>query len=301
MAAVATARTVRPRATWAAGDGTPSDLPGAVDAPHAQEATEGEPTTHESPVFATTADAQPGDADGGERPAREGGRRRRGGRGRGSRENGAGDGVAMADGGDGSMPEPGFARDATHDAHESHGSPDRDGSQADAAPSVAHDAPMRHEPHPDEARSVVEPAATDIGDDVDAMPAPVAAPAPTPAAERPPRRERPRAEAPPEPKPDMTAAPTVAAVSHDVPDDYEMPLASLQSVAESAGLQWVGSDPQKIEAAQAALAAEPAPARVVREAKPQAQVDDGPLVLVETKKDLSQVRLPFENTPPASS
>jgi hypothetical protein len=29
-------------------------------------------------------------------------------------------------------------------------------------------------------------------------------------------------------------------------------------------------------------------------------LDDGPLVLVETKKDLSQIRLPFDNTPPAA-
>ena len=39
------------------------------------------------------------------------------------------------------------------------------------------------------------------------------------------------------------------------------------------------------------------PIHVPREIPPVAAVDDGPLVLVETKKDLSQVKLPFETTP----
>jgi ribonuclease E len=33
---------------------------------------------------------------------------------------------------------------------------------------------------------------------------------------------------------------------------------------------------------------------VPRERKPPIAIDEGPLVLVETRKDLSQVRLPFE-------
>ena len=36
---------------------------------------------------------------------------------------------------------------------------------------------------------------------------------------------------------------------------------------------------------------------VPREIPPVAAVDEGPLVLVETEKDLSQVKLPFETTP----
>jgi ribonuclease E len=39
---------------------------------------------------------------------------------------------------------------------------------------------------------------------------------------------------------------------------------------------------------------------VPRPPKPRAVVDDGPLVLVETKKDLSQIRLPFDSAPPAA-
>ena len=43
-----------------------------------------------------------------------------------------------------------------------------------------------------------------------------------------------------------------------------------------------------------AMAAEPAPIRVPREIKRVVLADDGPLVLVETRKDLSQLKLPFE-------
>ena len=45
------------------------------------------------------------------------------------------------------------------------------------------------------------------------------------------------------------------------------------------------------------MAATAEPIRVPRDIPPVAAVDDGPLVLVETKKDLSQVKLPFETTP----
>ena len=71
-------------------------------------------------------------------------------------------------------------------------------------------------------------------------------------------------------------------------------MASLQTVAETAGLQWVNSDADKIRAVQAAMTAEPAVARVPRERKPLVALDDGPLVLVETRKDLSQFKLPFD-------
>jgi ribonuclease E len=79
-------------------------------------------------------------------------------------------------------------------------------------------------------------------------------------------------------------------------EPYALPIDSLAAVAESAGLQWVNSDAAKIEAAQAAMAAMPAPPRVPREIVAVAAVDEGPLVMVETKKDLAQVKLPFETT-----
>ena len=75
---------------------------------------------------------------------------------------------------------------------------------------------------------------------------------------------------------------------------FELPTDSLAAIAAEAGLEWVNSDSDKIRAVQAAMASEPVAAHVPRQPKPVAAVDDGPLVLVETKKDLAQVRLPFD-------
>jgi ribonuclease E len=75
---------------------------------------------------------------------------------------------------------------------------------------------------------------------------------------------------------------------------FALPLDTLQALAESAGLQWVHSDAEKVRAAQDAIAAAPKPVHVPRVIKPVVLVDEGPLVLVETRKDLTQVRLPFE-------
>jgi ribonuclease E len=88
----------------------------------------------------------------------------------------------------------------------------------------------------------------------------------------------------------VAAAPVVA----PAPAAYALPIGELEAVAEQHGLQWVNSDADKIRAAQIAIANEPKPAHVPREIKPVVLADDGPLVLVETRKDLSQVRLPFE-------
>jgi ribonuclease E len=73
-----------------------------------------------------------------------------------------------------------------------------------------------------------------------------------------------------------------------------LPLSELQGIAQAAGLEWVNSDADKILAAQEAIASEPRPVHVPRERKPAVVIDDGPLVLVETRKDLNQVSLPFE-------
>lgn len=75
---------------------------------------------------------------------------------------------------------------------------------------------------------------------------------------------------------------------------YRLPTDSLAQIASGAGLQWVNSDVEKIRAVQDAMANEPKPVHVPRQPKPLAALDEGPLVLVETKKDLSQVRLPFD-------
>ncbi len=80
---------------------------------------------------------------------------------------------------------------------------------------------------------------------------------------------------------------------------FELPVDSLQQIAQGSGLQWINSDADKIAAAQAAIAAEPRPVHVPRERPPVVVVDEGPLVLVETRRDLSELKLPFEQTPTA--
>jgi len=75
---------------------------------------------------------------------------------------------------------------------------------------------------------------------------------------------------------------------------FALPVDELQQVAASSGLQWVNSDADKIAAVQAAIAAEPRPIHVPRERPPVVVLDEGPLVLVETRRDLSAMPLPFE-------
>lgn len=79
---------------------------------------------------------------------------------------------------------------------------------------------------------------------------------------------------------------------------FELPVDSLQQVAQTAGLAWVNSNPEKAASVKAAIAAEPKPIHVPRERPASVQVDASPLVLVETKRDLRNMTLPFEqNTP----
>lgn len=75
---------------------------------------------------------------------------------------------------------------------------------------------------------------------------------------------------------------------------FQLPVDELARVAESSGLQWVNSDAERIAAAQAAIAAEPKPVHVPRERPPVVVAEEGPLVLVETRRDLREVALPFE-------
>jgi ribonuclease E len=75
---------------------------------------------------------------------------------------------------------------------------------------------------------------------------------------------------------------------------FELPLAELTQVAEKSGLSWVNSDAQKIAAVQAAIAAEPKAIHVPRERPAPARIDEGPLTMVETKRDLRAMILPFE-------
>lgn len=119
---------------------------------------------------------------------------------------------------------------------------------------------------------VVEPAPPAVHE-----PVAVAAPAPAPA--------QAPAQAP-------AAAPAAVAAPAT---PFVLQLDQLNNVAETAGLQWVNSDASKIKAAQEAMAREPAPVRVQREIKAPAPVSDSALVMVETRKDLSQIKLPFEH------
>ena len=55
----------------------------------------------------------------------------------------------------------------------------------------------------------------------------------------------------------------------------------------------MNSDADKVAAVQAAIAAEPLPVRIPRERPPAVVMNEGPLVLVETRKDLKDMNLPF--------
>jgi ribonuclease E len=76
---------------------------------------------------------------------------------------------------------------------------------------------------------------------------------------------------------------------------YQLPISDLLAVAEGSGLQWVNSNAGKVAAVQAAIAAEPKPVHVPRERAPLVVLDEGPLILVETKRDLRQMALPTDN------
>jgi ribonuclease E len=75
---------------------------------------------------------------------------------------------------------------------------------------------------------------------------------------------------------------------------YALPLADMAQVASGSGLEWVNSNPEKIAAVQAQIAAEPKAVHVPRERPPAVVIDQSPLVLVETKRDLRDMTLPFE-------
>ena len=90
------------------------------------------------------------------------------------------------------------------------------------------------------------------------------------------------------------AAPISTAAAMPKVTSYQLPEADMANVATSAGLQWVGSNPEKIAAVQAQIAAEAKPVHVPRPRPAAVVLDAEPLVLVETKRDLREVVLPFE-------
>ena len=81
-------------------------------------------------------------------------------------------------------------------------------------------------------------------------------------------------------------------------ESFELPMAELADIAQSSGLNWVNSDSEKIAAVQAAIAAESKPVHVPRPRPAPVKIDTGSLVMVETKRDLREMTLPFEEKNP---
>jgi len=75
---------------------------------------------------------------------------------------------------------------------------------------------------------------------------------------------------------------------------YTLPVDAMAGIAQQAGLNWVNSDAGKIAMAQAAIAATPKAIHVPRERPAPMLIDEGPLILVETRRDLRSMNLPFE-------
>ncbi len=205
------------------------------------------------------------------------------------------DAVTPVEGQDGAMAdgrrEPRRSRDRYGRDRRERGGRDESGAEAGAeaqsaegtvaAPAETGD--EQQERRPRYATGFVDEAAGPATAANDAAPAPAAA-APQPAA-------RPviapiATQAPATAQPAKPGLPKVQA--------FELPVDHLAQIASGSGLQWVNSDAEKIAAVQAAIAAEPRPAHVPRERPPVVEVNEGPLVLVETRRDLRDMQLPFE-------
>ena len=98
----------------------------------------------------------------------------------------------------------------------------------------------------------------------------------------------------------VAPAPIAAAGATGLPkvQSFTLPIDALNQVAQGSGLSWVNSDSAKVASVQAAIAAEAKPIHVPRARAAVATIDTGPLVLVETKRDLRSLQLPFEETLP---
>ena len=98
--------------------------------------------------------------------------------------------------------------------------------------------------------------------------------------------------------PEQVNAPTPVAAAQSMPkvSAFTLPMVQLQQVAQSSGLEWINSNPDRVALIQAAIAAEPRPVHVPRERPAPLVLDEGPLILVETKRDLSQLHMPFEES-----
>ncbi len=285
----------RDRDSAAAESGMPVDAPeGALDQTPADETA----SATETPAIAESA------ADGTTAGERERGGRRRGGRGRNRREPGLVEGVdaAEAESRDAGLAEVGDAgavedRDPrTFEARDAGRAESRDSGAIDRR--EADEADSREAAHRAAARPVDVDSDADRRDDSAARSS-VADPVTPPFATVTPQADaavmaHPAApEVPAQPKQTPAAAQAAPAPMASAAP-FELPMDELQALAASAGLEWVNSDAERIEGVRQAMANEPPPVRTPRMPKPQVVIDEGPLVLVETRKDLSQLKLPFD-------
>ena len=219
-------------------------------------------------TLTTTSDApESGDSQSAEGEAREGSSRRRGGRGRGRRDER--DTRAEA-GGDAAGVDVSAQAASSLDAGV--GAP----VQRATAPTAVEYLETVAAPTPAAVAAVHEPDHEPV---FPAVVAPLAAPLPV---------------APVEPVADVVPAPVSETSEAAAP--YVLATDSLQALAHTSGLVWVHSDADKVRAVQAAIGAAPVPVHAPRTPRAVVLVDHGPLVLVETRKDLSQLKLPFDNS-----
>jgi len=183
--------------------------------------------------------------------------------------------------------------------------PSEDGANQDAAPSTDAATPMPAEERP-AARSYFEraqsatAAATQPPSKPEPEPAAMTAPENAPVALAADSSLSAPVQAPETALPVAAPAPSdLAPESTPAPkalpnvDSFTLPLDHLQQIAQSSGLVWVNSDSAKVAAVQAAIAAEPPAVHVPRERPPAVVLNEGPLVLVETRKDLNTLKVPF--------
>jgi len=243
----------------------------------------------QAPAF---ADTQPQAFDGEDASAeRDGRRRRRGGRNRRDRDERGAEGVVTEDGqavevAPTEVSEPAEPAPVAADEVREDGAAREEGRRR-----------RRRGGRRDEA--VGEGAPDGVAEGQDAEPAAVAALAPVEPAVEPvvaaaavAAVAEPVLQAVAEPTAEPVAEPVVEPVA--VAQPYVLQIEALAEVAREAGLEWINSDPDKVRAVQEAIAAEPKPVHVPREPRPVVLVDEGPLILVETRRDLASLQLPFE-------
>jgi len=154
----------------------------------------------------------------------------------------------------------------------------------------------------DEAVAAVQAQPTDAGDapvrSYFTLPSATAAAVPAAPADVAPEPAPLATTGPAAPSRPVAAPPANTATPESAPSavkPFVLAVDELARVADAAGLQWVQSDADKVAQVQAAIAAEPTPVRVPREPRPVPVIDEGPLVLVETRRDLRHLKLPFES------